>query len=980
MVSILIPGAAASAALKQIKTALKARLGADGESSFPGFSNPTAPYDAACVAAVREMQARNGLVADGVIGPLTLSVLGLDSAWAKLPATFGIEQVQKMFPFTRRSNIERQLPYVLAALRAVGPGVSAGVVPAEIVLSALATIRAETEGFLPISEGRSKFNTDPGAQPFNRYVGRLGNKNLADAQNFCGRGFVQLTGRANFEHFGGVLGLDLAQNFALANAPEVAACLLAEFIAAKSEKLLAALRKDPPAFAAARKLVNGGSHGLDRYTEAYRLGERSLLAAPAVTRAGARRRRGAGAQVQAAKAPAGAPRKLTAKRDPLDLRDRTYQPRVRPLPPACPPPEILAEKLARYASRRSGLILDQGREGSCTGFGLACVVNFQRWVMAGAPSSGFEPVSPRMLYEMARRYDEYEGENYDGSSCRGAIRGFHQNGVCRESRWPYDPEEPTEPKADWLQDARENTLGVYYRLDTKIIADMQAAIVEAHAVFVSCSTHDGWQSVPTRRLGAKSTMDDVPTIGWPGTPDGGAHAFALVGFDREGFILQNSWGRGWGAGGFARMRYADWLANAMDAWVLSLGVPGVLPRAVALRVPPQASALSSEKAGASGALDARRYTVEMGNDGRVDSFYGEDERRRTLGYQAATLPAQWMRDNTPAGKPWRLAVYAHGGLTSLDDALRKTATMAPYFLANGVYPLFLGWKTGGLETPAHILEDGWNDLVRRQGARAGAGMGDWLREKRNQAVENIARGPVRSLWSEMKENARRAAQERHGLHLLGQALEELVGLNPNGVEIHLIGHSAGSILLGHFLRRIEGKTSLAPKSIHLYAPACTVAFANEHYDHWFDRTHLHLLSDRAELADCVTSAYGRSLLFLVANALEADRRTPLLGMARSFDPACNGEWNGLAATLASLNQFQDEWPIEKGSNPGQWKHPRVMLYDDPIATQVDLAGKPLKTESPTHGGFDNDVNVLTRVLTSLLGAAPAVKVTDLRNS
>lgn len=983
MVEVLIPGAPASATLKRVKAALKSRITAAGASAPPGYADPAKPYDAACVAAVREVQARNGLVADGVIGPLTLAALGLDQGWAKLAALPGIDLVQKMFPHTRRSNIERQLPYVLAALRAVGPGAAGGIVPREITLSALATIRAETEGFLPISEGRSQYNTTPGGAEFDLYVGKIGNKTLADAQNFRGRGFVQLTGRANFEQFGKCIGLDLVQHFEMANQPEVAACLLAEFIASKAEKLLALLRSNPPQFKAARRLVNGGTHGLDRYTEAYLLGLQGLATPARATRHAGTAARSTQVVARSGADEAGAAPRPKAKRDPLDLRDRGYQPRVQPLPEACPPPKDLAKYLSRYASPRAGLILDQGREGSCTGFGLACVVNFQRWVMAGTPARNFESVSARMLYEMARRYDEYEGEDYDGSSCRGAIRGFHQNGVCSSSHWPYDPDQATEPAADWLDAARETTLGVYYRVDAKIIADVQAAIVEAHAVFVSATTHDGWHAVPTRRLSAKSTMRVVPDITWPNAPDGGAHAFALVGFDREGFILQNSWGRSWGAGGFARISYADWLANAMDAWVLSLGVPGVLPRAVSLRLPPQAAALAADKAGNASTLDARRYTVEMGNDGRIDSFFGEDERRRTLDYQATTLPAQWLRANTAAGQPWRVAIYAHGGLTSLSDALRKTATMAPYFLANGIYPLFLGWKTGGLETPANILEDGWNALLRKQGAKPGAGVGDWLREKRDAAVEDIARGPVRSLWSEMKENARRAARAGHGLDLLTSALQDLVKMNPAGVEIHLAGHSAGSILLGHFLRRSAAHAEIAPRSIHLLAPACTVEFANDYYGAWLNRTHLHLLSDRAELADSVTAVYGKSLLFLVANALEADRRTPLLGMARSFDPACNGNWNGLATTLGALNQLQRQYADthDTGPNKDQFVMPRALLYDAPVATQVNAQGQPLKTEPPTHGSFDNDVAVLTRVLTEVLGGKTLkVRVTDLRNS
>src|SRR3546814_5506204 len=50
------------------------------------------------------------------------------------------------------------------------------------------------------------------------------------------------------------------------------------------------------------------------------------------------------------------------------------------------------------------------------------------------------------------------------------------------------------------------------------------------------------------------------------------HAFAIVGYTRVGFVIQNSWGDHWGRGGFAVLPYADWLDNAMDCWVVQLGV------------------------------------------------------------------------------------------------------------------------------------------------------------------------------------------------------------------------------------------------------------------------------------------------------------------------------------------------------------------------------------------------------------------------
>ena len=117
---------------------------------------------------------------------------------------------------------------------------------------------------------------------------------------------------------------------------------------------------------------------------------------------------------------------------------------------------------------------------------------------------------------------------------------------------------------------------MYYRIDTASITDLQAAIAQHGAVFVSAFTHDGWDRVATVDADAPDHAA-LPRIAFDGRPatDGG-HAFALVGFNADGFLLQNSWGPAWGAGGFAVLTYLDWLANGMDAWVVALGVPGVV--------------------------------------------------------------------------------------------------------------------------------------------------------------------------------------------------------------------------------------------------------------------------------------------------------------------------------------------------------------------------------------------------------------------
>ena len=206
---------------------------------------------------------------------------------------------------------------------------------------------------------------------------------------------------------------------------------------------------------------------------------------------------------------------LDARPDRLDFRDRTYRPPLRSLDPRFPSENHIKAYLPAYAAAK--LVLDQGREGACTGFGLACAINylfFVRHVESGGDPGTFERVSPRMLYELARRYDEWPGEEYEGSSCRGALKGWHKHGVCTDSLWPYRTSDGDvrllKPKERWAQDAVTRPLGVYYRVNRRSVVDMQAAIREIGTIYVSARVHDGWDRVPT--LPAQTSHAGIPVI------------------------------------------------------------------------------------------------------------------------------------------------------------------------------------------------------------------------------------------------------------------------------------------------------------------------------------------------------------------------------------------------------------------------------------------------------------------------------------
>ena len=695
---------------------------------------------------------------------------------------------------------------------------------------------------------------------------------------------------------------------------------------------------------------------------------------------------------------------LDARPDRIDLRDRAYQPPLRNLEPRFPDDTLLETFFPLYAEH--DMVLDQGSEGACTGFGLAAMINYLMWrrgienhLRAGETLETFTPpekVSTRMLYHLARFYDEWPGEDYEGSSCRGAIKAWHRHGVCSDACWPYrNPRGRAvfvSPAENWDLDAAKRPLGVYYRIDKESLTDMQAAIQEVGAIYVSATVHQGWNSVIRSH---DVSHGGLPLIAWDDDQEAtGGHAFALVGYNDKGFIVQNSWADRWGEKGLAILGYRDWLTNGSDAWVCVLGAPRDVPMPryyVSSRVSSRANLRGPARLSDSDAITAAseravrpwdeaaalKHTLIMGNEGKVINRLVENAGpKQTAARFVFEGPKEFFEANPGAAR--KVAIYAHGGLNEEGDSLARIRSLGPYFEANGIYPLFMTWKTGVWESLVNIMEDG-----ARRVFPFSRGISDLFDAAQKAAEEALDRTlevasanlGVKAVWSQMKQNAQasatRSANDRGGF-LTALNLARLLQEFPD-LEIHLIGHSAGSILLGHMLGDFP-RNDLKVKTFTLYAPACTVDFANRHIagavrKEVLAAKHLHLdiLSERRERDDTV-GPYRKSLLYLVSRALEDWHKTPLLGMHTAIEKTDRDTHIWSSNTHSGLEKWREF--MQHGVS-------QTLVDRKEVTTALDQNDAPI-TIPAAHGSFDNDIDVVTATLMRILGGPLKTPVRDLR--
>ena len=240
------------------------------------------------------------------------------------------------------------------------------------------------------------------------------------------------------------------------------------------------------------------------------------------------------------------------KPDLPDTRDRAFSaplgvlralpPRV-DLRPKCPP------------------VVNQGQLGSCTANAIAGAHYFdQKKQHASKP---FQPSRLFIYYNERRMEHTIPVDN--GAYIRDGFKSISNEGVCPETMWKYNVNQfTTKPSTAAYKEALNHQAMQYMRLQ-QTLGQLKGCIASGFPFVYGFTVYESFESAEVARTGMVPLPSDGESVL-------GGHAVMAVGYDdtKLRFIVQNSWGTGWGDKGFFYMPYS-YLTDAdlaADFWTV----------------------------------------------------------------------------------------------------------------------------------------------------------------------------------------------------------------------------------------------------------------------------------------------------------------------------------------------------------------------------------------------------------------------------
>lgn len=239
------------------------------------------------------------------------------------------------------------------------------------------------------------------------------------------------------------------------------------------------------------------------------------------------------------------------KPDSIDHRDKLYQlsrainpenlPEAIDLREHCPP------------------VYNQGKLGSCTAQAIGGAYEYDE-IEQQNPDT-FRP-SRLFIYYNERAMEGNVNED-SGAEIRDGMKSINTDGVCHEKLWPYEIEKFTEkPKFECYDDAKQHHSISYERLSQNL-HELRHCLSEGHPVVFGFVVYQSFETEEVAKTGKMVMPQENDEML-------GGHAVLAVGYDKNHFIIRNSWGKEWGDEGYFYMPN-EYILNpklASDFWTL----------------------------------------------------------------------------------------------------------------------------------------------------------------------------------------------------------------------------------------------------------------------------------------------------------------------------------------------------------------------------------------------------------------------------
>lgn len=249
--------------------------------------------------------------------------------------------------------------------------------------------------------------------------------------------------------------------------------------------------------------------------------------------------------------------------DPFDQRDYVYECDLRDTVPA-------SVDLRTY----TGEIEQQGQTGSCTANAMCSAGE-----MFLQSANQFIDLARLFNYKTSRKALPQEFQDSDqGSTAREALRAAKNYGIPSETTWPYvESSWNAEPSDAAYAEAKQRTVGAYYRIQHEFNLDLQNynIAVEMHQR-LKHALASGYPVLVGLYIGhaLRDIGDKVYPPTGPNNEMWGGHEMLIVGYNADGYIVENSWGRDWGVNGYFICSEGAITVDVVDLWVVK-GFAGI---------------------------------------------------------------------------------------------------------------------------------------------------------------------------------------------------------------------------------------------------------------------------------------------------------------------------------------------------------------------------------------------------------------------